>query len=78
VGSGSERAAEAITLSSARSPPLATGFNSSHPSSESHVVTELVRPRQGRENSKGSELEASPDPAGLPGWTQEGSRTGAA
>ena len=59
VGSGSERTAEAITLSSVGSPPLATGFNLSHPSSESHVVTELVRPRQGGENSNGSELEAS-------------------
>lgn len=74
VGSGSERTAEAITLSSVGSPPLATGFNSSYPSSESHVVTELVRPRQGRENSKGSELEASPDPAWPPGWRREGGR----
>lgn len=63
VGSGSERTAEAITLSSVGSAPFATGFNLSHPSSESHLVTELVRHGQGRENSKGSELEASPDPA---------------
>lgn len=52
-----------LCLSSVGSAPLATGFNLSHPSSESHLVTELVRHRQGRENSKGSELEASPDPA---------------
>lgn len=63
MGSGSVRTAEAIILSSVGLPPLATGFNSSHPSSESHVVIELVRPRQGRENSEESELEASPDPA---------------
>lgn len=58
-----QRTAEAITLSSVGSPLLATGCSLSRPSSESQIVAELVRPRQGRENSKGLELEVSPDPA---------------
>lgn len=52
VGSGSERTAWAITLSSVGSPPLVMGFSLSHPSSESRVMTELVRPRQRRKNTR--------------------------
>lgn len=59
VGSGSERAAEASVFSGISLLPQA----STPPSTESHTETELVRPRQGRENSTGSELEASLDPA---------------
>lgn len=52
MGSGSERTAEASVFSGISFPPEA----STHFSTDSHTVTELVRPRQRRENSKGSEL----------------------
>ena len=61
VRSGSERIAEASTLSSVGSPLLATGFQSSHPSTESHE-TELVRPRQGRENQTRRHVQTLADP----------------
>lgn len=47
-----QRTAWAITLSSVRSPPLVMGFSLSHPSSESRVMIELVRPRQRRKNTR--------------------------